>query len=58
MVGTNRLLSDGEGSPEERFGFAVTSLNVIDFGKDVERGADIRVIRSELILGDGEGALG
>ena len=57
MLGTERLLADGERALEERLGLGVGAGGLVEHGEIVERGRDVGMLGAERLLADGERAL-
>ena len=57
MLGTERLLADGEGAFVQRLGLGIAALRLVERREVIETGGDIRMLGAERLLADGEGAL-
>ena len=52
MVGTERLLVDGNGTFEQRLGFGIAPLGAISLGKIVETRSDLGMVWTEYLFVD------
>ena len=57
MVGTQRLLEDGQAALVQRLGFGVAALVAMELSQVVERYSDIGVVGSQRLLQDRDRAL-
>src|SRR4051812_2905414 len=57
MVRWQALLEDRDGALEERLGLGVAVGGLVEPGEVVEPGGEVRMVRPERLLADGQGAL-